>query len=180
MTTLLLLLAFLVLAVAGLGLGVWQMVRLSRHGRHAALAEHAQPPLLRSYGPMARLFDGRDLEFLQSQRGYRRGMATRLRLERRAVLSLYLRQARADFRWCWESCRNMAHFSESSEFAPAAVKQLFVFYGLYALLRVHCLLGLVVYARTDVGGLLTVLQRLQQRARQSVGKPAGLSAATGR
>jgi hypothetical protein len=181
MTTLLTLMGFLVLAIAGLGVGLWQMVRLSRHGRCAAPAELAQVAPLRSYGPMARLFDGRDLQFLQSQRGCRPGMATRLRLERRAVLSLYLRQAHADFRQCWASCRTMAHFSESPEFAPAAVKQVLAFYGLYTALQVHCLLGLLVYVRPDVGGLLAVLQRLQQRARQTVGeRPTGLPAATAR
>lgn len=181
MTTLLFLTGFLVFAVAGLGLGLWQLVRVRRHGRRAALAELAQAAPLRSYGPMARLFDGRDLQFLKSQRGWQTGMASRLRLERRAVLSLYLRQVRADFRQAWAFCRATAPFSENSEFAPAALKQFLVFYGLYAVLQVHSFLGLFVFVRTDVGSLLAVLQRLQRRAPHAAGqRPARSRAATAR
>jgi hypothetical protein len=117
---------------------------------------------------MARLFDGRDLQFLKSQSGWRPGMAARLRLQRRAVFSLYLRQVHADFRRCWASWRAEARFSDSPEAAPAAVKQFLVFYALYTALQLHCLLGWLVDVRTDVGGLLAVLQRLQQRARPAV------------
>jgi hypothetical protein len=172
MTTLLLLMGFLVLAVAGLALGLWQMVRLRRHGHRTAPAQLSEPAPLRSYGPMARLFEVGELQFLQSQRGYEPAMGIRLRLERRAVLSLYLRQVRADFRCCWTRCRAMAAFGESPEFAAAAVKQFLAFYTLYAALRVHCLVGFLVYVPTDVGGLLRVLQRLQQRSRQVVGQRA--------
>lgn len=175
MTTLLFLMGFLVFAVAGLGLGLWQLVRVRRHGRRAAPPELDQPAPLHRYGPMARLFDGRDLQFLKSQRGWQPGMATRLRLQRRNVLSLYLRQLHADFRQCWTRCRAMAPSSESSEFAPAAVKQFLIFYGLYTVLRVHCLLGFLVYVRTDVGSLLAVLQGLQQRTRQAVVQRPGRS-----
>jgi len=178
MTTLWFLIGFLVLAVAGLGLGLWQLVRVRRHGRRAAPAELAEAAPRRSYGPMARLFDGRDLEFLQSQRGWRPMMATRLRLERRAVLSLYLRQVRAEFR---QHYRAAAPRGESSEFAAAAARQFLVFYALYAVLRAHCFLGLFVFVRTDVGSLLAVLRRLQERAQQAVGQqPARSRAATAR
>jgi hypothetical protein len=118
---------------------------------------------------MARLFDVRDLQFLRSQPGWRSPMARRLRLERRAVLSLYLSQMSADFRQCWALCRAMATHHEDSEFAPLAVKQFFVFYGLYALLRAHCLLGWFVFARTDVGSLLAIMQRLHQRLEPATG-----------
>jgi hypothetical protein len=171
MTTLLFLMGFLVVAVAALGLGLWQMVRLRRHGRRTPPLELLAPMApARSYGPMARLFDRRDLEFLESQGGCRPGMTTRLRLERRAVLSLYLRQVHADFRRCWTYCRVMAPVSNRPEAALDATRQIFVFYGLYAALQLHCLLGLLVYVRPDVGGLLAVVQRLQQRAHQVVGE----------
>jgi hypothetical protein len=96
-------------------------------------------------------------------------MARRLRLERRAVLSLYLGQLRDDFRQCWALCRTLAPLGENSELAPLAVKQLFFFYGLYALLRLHCLLAWFVFVRTDAGGLLAIVQRLQQRAQAAAG-----------
>ncbi len=169
MTTLSLLMGFVAFAVAGLGLGLWQMVRLSRQGRRVAPPEPARAVPLHSYGPMARLFDGRDLQFLKCQPGCRPGMTSRLRLQRRAVLSLYLSQARADFRQCWASWLSVARGSDSPGFALAAVKQLLVFYGLYFALQAHCLLGLFVYVRTDVGGLMRALQGLQESARQSVG-----------
>jgi hypothetical protein len=181
MTTLIVLLGFLAFAVAGLALGLLRLARASRSGRREAPPELALPAPPRGYGPMARLFDGRDLQFLKSQNGWRPGMAMRLRLERRAVLSLYLRQVHGDFRQCWASWRAAVAFSESPEVAPAAVKQFLAFYGLYAALRLHCLLGLLVYARTDVGSLLAVLQRLQQRVHPAAGnRPAGWPTVTAR
>jgi hypothetical protein len=169
MTTLLLVMGFLVLAVAGIGLGLWQMVRLSRHGRRMP-PELAQPAPLRtySYGPMSRLFDGRDLQFLLSQRGWQPGMKTRLRRERREVLSLYLRQARAEFRATWANWRAIAPSSQDPEFASAMVKQFLAFHALYAVLRVHCVLGSFIYVRTDAGSLLAILRRLQQRNGQAM------------
>jgi len=181
MTTFLFVMGFLVLAVAGLGLGLWLMIQVRRLGRQAAPAELTKAAPLRSYGPMVRLFDGRDLQFLQSQLGCQPGMTTRLRLERRAVLSLYLRQAHADFRRSWACWREVAPWTESPEIAPAMVKQFLAFYGLYTALRLHCLLGSFVYVRTDVGSLLVTLQRLRQRVRQTVGQsPTNLPTATTR
>jgi hypothetical protein len=166
-TTLFVWMGLLVLAVCALGLGLWQLVRERRSG---SVAEAASPAPLHGYGPMARLFDRRDLEFLSSQPGYRRGMATRLRLERRKVLSLYLWQARADFRACWEAVRAAASFGQDTELAGAAVRQLVVFHGLYLMLRLQCFLGLLFYVRMDVGGLLSVLQPLQRQARGTDGQ----------
>lgn len=168
MTTLLFLLGFLVLAVAGLGLGLWYMVR-SRHSRLAPTPS-LQPAPQRSYGPMGRLFDMHDLRFLESQRGCRPGMTARLRRERRKVLSLYLHQVRLDFGRTWAYLRAVAPWSENPEFAPAMVRQLVTFYGMYAALRLHCLLGAFVYVPTDVGSLVGVLQRLQQRTRQTLSR----------
>jgi hypothetical protein len=181
MTTLLFVMGFLVLAVAGLGFGLWQMARIHRHGRRAAPPELAQPAPRRSYGPMARLFDGRDLQFLQAQSGCRPGMTTRLRLQRRKVLSLYLRQVRADFRRSWAASRALAPWDENPEFGSSMAKQFLTFYGLYAVLQFHCLLGWFFFVRTDVGTLLAVAQRAQQRARQAAGERSmDLPAATTR
>jgi hypothetical protein len=130
---------------------------------------------------MARLFDGRDLQFLQSQAGCQPGMTTRLRLDRRKVLSLYLRQVRADFGRAWAAYRNLAPGNENPEFGSSMVKQFLTFYGLYAVLRLHCLLGWFVFVRTDVGTLLAVVQRVQAQARQPARPTStGLPAATTR
>jgi hypothetical protein len=96
-------------------------------------------------------------------------MARRLRLERRAVLSLYLSQASADFRKCWALCLSMAPLHADADLAPEAVKQFLVFYGVYALLRMHCLLGWFVFVRTDVAGLLAIVQRVQARVQRTAG-----------
>jgi hypothetical protein len=180
MTTLIFLLAFLAFAVAGLALGLWQLALARRRGRREALPEHVPAASEGNYGPMTRLFEVQDLQFLRCQRGYQRGMAARLRLQRRAVLSLYLRQVHADFRQRWAYCRAIAPFSESPEAVLAAVRHLVVFYGLYTALQLHCLLGLLVYVRTDVGSLLAVLQRVQQRARQAVARTTNWPAVSAR
>jgi hypothetical protein len=48
------------------------------------------------------------------------------------------------------------------------VKQFLAFHALYAILRVHCLLGAFIYVRTDAGSLLAILRRLQQRNGQAM------------
>jgi hypothetical protein len=119
---------------------------------------------------MARLFDGADLAFLESQRGYRHGMASRLRRARREVLSLYLPEVRDEFRRAWAHCRTLGSSADRPEDASAALRQLFVFYGLFAALRLQCLLGRIAFVRVDAGGLLALVRRLQQQA--SPGSPA--------
>jgi hypothetical protein len=144
------------------------MVRLRRHGRHTAPLDLAQPAPLRNYNPVSRLFDGRDLQFLLTQRGWQPAMKTRLRRERREVLSLYLSQARAEFRGTWSYWRATAPTSDDPEFASAMVKQFLAFHALYAVLRVHCLLGSFIYVRTDAGSLLAILRRLKQSTGQAM------------
>ena len=169
MTTLVILLGLLVLAVVGLGWGLWQMSPGAHSSPQEAPPELVPSAPVRSYSPMARLFAGRDLTFLKTQPGYQRGMASQLRLARREVLSLYLGQVHREFRRSWAYCRAHAARSDSAELAPAAVKQFFVFYALYAALRAQCLLSLFVYVPMDVSGLLAVLQPLQQRVSQAAG-----------
>ena len=49
------------------------------------------------YRPMMRLLDGNDLEFLKSQPGFTRKMATNLRIQRCQIFRGYLRCLNADF-----------------------------------------------------------------------------------
>ena len=49
------------------------------------------------YRPMMRLLDGADVEFLRSQPGFTRQMATRLRIQRCQIFRGYLRCLAADF-----------------------------------------------------------------------------------
>ncbi len=170
MTPFILLLGFLVLTIAGLTFGLWRMARLRQGLGGAPVAQLRQIPP-RNYSPMGRLFDTRDLQFLKSQPGWRRGMTARLRRERRAVLSLYLHEARADFRRVWSSLRHVAPWSENPEFAFAMLQQMLTFYALYAALRLHCVAGSVLYVRANPGGLLAILQRLHKRTRQVVSRP---------
>ena len=63
-----------------------------------------QIPTEDAYRPMARLFAQADLEFLRNQPGGKAGMERRLTLQRRRVLSIYLRQIRGDFHQMWNQC----------------------------------------------------------------------------
>jgi hypothetical protein len=107
-------------------------------------------------------------------------MKTRLRRERREVLSLYLRQALAEFRGTWANWRAIAPSSDDPEFASAMVKQFLAFHTLYAILKLQCLLGSFIYVRTDAGSLLAILRRLQQHTRQAIRPGSDQPAASAR
>jgi hypothetical protein len=49
------------------------------------------------YRPIQTLFDDRDYAFLRSQAGYTRNLERRLRLQRRRIFRLYLRDMKRDF-----------------------------------------------------------------------------------
>ena len=132
-----------------------------------------------TYRPMARLFAHQDREFLRSQRGRTSSMERRLRLYRRRVLSLYLRQLRSDFHQLWRFCRHLVPISKDPLLGSVVFRQFLIFYGLYTVLRLRCLLGAFVYVRADTVDLVSSVGKLQQEAlRVLAAQDPGLRPAT--
>ena len=157
-------LLLLALAAAALTRSLW----LLRREPTPVGASQALPRLNRSadfYRPMTRLFTSRDLMFLRDQPGFRPAMQRRLRLERRRVLSLYLREVRSDFMALEKACRSMARRSHNWEAASLIFRQRLVLHGLLLALRVRCQLESVMFVPVDTGGLLATLTHLERDLR---------------
>ena len=164
MTVLLIYLLVLILASAALILSLWLLRREPRPIRASQVlpGPRRHPDF---YLPMTRLFTSRDMAFLRNQKGFRAGMNRRLRRERRRVLALYLGAARRDFRGLERACRSLARQTHNWELASLVHRQRVVFYGLFLVLRVRCLLASVMFVQVDTGGLLAMLRGLERNLR---------------
>ena len=165
MITLWLALGFIFFAVVTLGVILWRLGRTADDGAPMPVWAD-QAPAEETYRPMARLFAEQDREFLRSQQGRTLGMERRFRLYRRRVLSLYLRQLRGDFHQLWRFCRHLVPTSKDPLLGSVVFRQLLIFYGLYTVLRLRCLLGAFVYVRADTVDLVSSMGKLQQEARR--------------
>ena len=164
MTIFVMSLLLLVVAAAALARSLWLLRREPTDAR----ASEALPGLHRSagfYRPMTRLFSSQDLAFLQDQAGFRPAMKRRLRLERRRVLSLYLREVRNDFMALEKACRSMARRTQNWELTSLVYRQRLVFHGLLLALQVRCQLESVMFIPVDAGGLLATLTHLERDLR---------------
>ncbi len=160
-----LVLGFIFFAVVTWGVIVWRLGRAADVS--ASMPVWAdQAPAEETYRPMARLFAEQDLEFLRSQQGRTRSMERRFRLYRRRVLSLYLCQLRGDFHQLWRFCRHLVPTSKDPLLGSVVFRQFVIFYGLYTVLRLRCLLGAFVYVRADTVDLVSSMGKLQQEARR--------------
>lgn len=94
------------------------------------------------YRPMLRLLDGQDLQFLSTQPGFTRGMASKLRVQRCQVFRGYLRCLCADFsRICAAIKLLMLHSrSDRPDLAAVLVRHQMIFAT--GMVVVHCRLWL--------------------------------------
>ena len=157
-------LLLLTLAAAALARSLWVL----RREQIPIEASEVGPRINRSanfYRPMTRLFTSRDMMFLRDQPGFRPAMKRRLRLERRRVLSLYLREVRRDFMALEKACRSMARRSHNWELVSLLYRQRLIFYGLLLALRVRCQLESVMFVPVDTGDLLAAVTHLERDLR---------------
>jgi len=181
MTTSLLFLFLLVVAVIALGLALWRLGPGSKDTEVDLRILTAARPACRTYEPLSRLFAGEDTEFLRKHAARSGAFRRRLNRQRRRVLSLYLGQLNSEFREVWKICRLLAPMSNNPDFGAQVTKQFFTFYGLYWTLQFRCFMGALVPLHVNAGGLVTPLQQLEQamqRAFQSL-EPQAQAAALG-
>ena len=166
MTTLLLITLSLVLALAVLGWTLWRLSAQPTEVDLRALTDAR--PACRTYEPLSRLFSAEDCAFLRSQPGYSRAIGRRLRRQRRQVLSLYLRQIRAEFTQVWNICRLLAPVSSNPDFGAHVMKQFVIFHGLYWILQLRCMAGGLLPVHADPANLVAAFRQLELGARRAL------------
>lgn len=164
MTVFTLLLGFVVLLTVGFLLALWRPRFRTDFPAPQLVVDTS--PAEQVYRPIARLFTQRDMDFLHQQRGYRRNMVRRFRLERRQVLLLYLQDMHNEFRLLQRWCRVLARKTHNWELSALAHRQSFVFGGLLLAIRIRCLLCRFVYIQIDTADLVSSVRRLQHGVRQ--------------
>ena len=95
-------------------------------------------------------------------------MVQHLRIGRRRVLRLYLRELRADFRGVHRICRVLAAKSYDPAFPALVTQQAMKFYGQLLIAHACCFLGWPSLAQMDVIGLVASLDRLREAVRASM------------
>ncbi len=181
MTTSLLFLFLLFVAVIALGLALWRLGPGAKDTEVDLRVLTEVRPACRTYEPLSRLFAAEDTEFLRQRKSHSAALRRRLNRQRRRVLSLYLRQIRSEFHEVWKICRLLAPMSNNPDFGALVTKQYLTFYGLYWTLQLRCFAGAVVPVHVNAFDLVTPLQQLEQATRrvfQSL-EPAAQAAALG-
>jgi hypothetical protein len=128
-----------------------------------------------AYRPMQRLFSEDDSAYLAARGGADPKVLRKLRNARRKSMFLYLGQVRRDFRTTWSICRFLAPFSDDPEFGTLLARQLVVFYGLYLMVSLRCLLGACGYVQLDITSLIDVVTSMRQAALGAFESTEGLA-----
>lgn len=180
MTTLLLLLSFVLLVGVGVGVTLRRLYRLGPEGIPADFASQILTPTKRSaletYQPMSRLFAEEDFVFLSEARPE---MLKRLRRQRRQVMRLFLGELRTDFARVYAFCRLLAPESADPNFATLVTQQAFSFYGLFVVLHLRCTMGWFLHVRVDTVDLVGAFERLRQAAQAAAAAMAPQPAMAG-
>jgi hypothetical protein len=118
---------------------------------------------LESYAPIERLLDTRDLEFLQSQAGYRPEIGRRLMAERRKIFAAYLGHLVRDFNQLVRIGKLMIVYSseDKQEFARQLWRQQVRFYAGFCSLRLQLALYPLGWTTTDAHRLLAALAAMR-------------------
>lgn len=136
------------------------LARRSRYARRRCQGD--------AFRAVARLFDEGDRSFLRRQPGYDPKLFHRLRYERRRVLRLYLGQIRAEFQSVWGRFHALSRTSRDPEFAVRALRQRLVFHGLFAALRVQCVVAGFGYRPVNAASLLIALDNVREAIRPAL------------
>lgn len=168
MTTLLLITLPLLVALIALGWSLWRLSADPKDTEVLVRALTSARPACRTYEPLSRLFTAEDSAFLRSQRGYSRAIERRLRRQRRQVLSLYLRQIRAEFSQVWNLCRLLAPVSNNPDFGALVLKQFVIFHGLYWTFQLRSVAGGLAPVHADPADLVAAFRQLELGARRAL------------
>jgi hypothetical protein len=168
MTTLLLIALPLLVALIALGWSLWRLSADPKDTEVTVRDLTGTRPACRTYEPLSRLFSAGDSAFLRAQPGYSRAIERRLCRQRRQVLSLYLRQIRAEFTQVWNICRLLAPVSSNPDFGWLLMKQFAIFHGLYWTLQLRSMTGGLMPVHADPADLVAAFRQLELGARRAL------------
>jgi len=172
---------FLVIAfLAGLVLLLcWVFRRIVRSSRQQPVTAHWIEELSpERYRPMMRLLEPDDLEFLRSQPGFTRRMASRLRAQRCEIFRSYLSSLDHDFRQVSTALKLiLLHSShDRPDLASALVRQETRFALGMAAVRARLLLYRWDLCRVDVAGVVRIFDSMRLELQRLVPATADLIA----
>jgi len=155
-----LVLALLAACFAGL---FWRLA--SRFDARQCTAEWLDSFSPDSYAPMERLLDQLDVDFLASQAGYRREIATRLMAERREIFAAYLLHLVRDFNQLVRIGKLMIVYSsqDQQEFARRLWRQQVRFYAGFCAVRAQLALHSLGWTGTDAHPLVAALTDMRNQ-----------------
>ena len=168
-----LLIAITLVLLLGCSAGLfWRLA--SRFDARQCTAEWLDSFSVKSYAPMERLLEKRDLDFLASQPGYRPAIGKRLMAGRRQIFRSYLRLLVGDFNQLIGIGKLMVVYSnrDQQEFARNLRRQQVTFYARVCALQLQLALYPLGWTSVDVRGLLDALGDMGTNVRQLASQPA--------
>jgi hypothetical protein len=143
----------------------WRLA--SRFDARQCTAEWLDGFSLESYAPMERLLGSGDLEFLESQAGYRPEIGKRLMAERRGIFAAYLSRLVQDFNQLVKIGKLMIVYSphDQQEFARSLWRQQVRFYAAVYSLRLQLALYPLGWTATDAHRLVEALTLMRDQIR---------------
>lgn len=153
----------------------WRLA--SRFDAQQCTAEWLDGFSLESYAPMERLLQKRDLDFLESQPGYRPEIGQRLMVGRRKIFRGYLRLLVRDFNQLMAIGKLMVVYSsqDQAQFARSLGRQQVKFYARVCAVQVQLALYPLGWTTVDAGDLLAALGSMRTRVQQLTAAGPSLS-----
>ena len=153
----------------------WRLA--SRFDEHALSAEWFASFSMDSFGPMERLLDRGDFEFLSQQPGYRPEIGARLLKERKKLFLAYLHLLIGDFNQLLRIARLMiVHSTEDrAEFAKVLWREQVSFYFGVCAVRLRVALYPMAWTSLDVSRLLETLENMRSEVAQLGFQPMALA-----
>lgn len=155
---------FVVLVLAAVfGLLLWKLA--SRASDEAGTVEWLQAFSVERYGPMERLLDPSDFQFLKEQGGYRAEIGARLLRDRKRLFLDYLGLLAGDFNQLLRIARVMIVYSadDRSDFARALWRERVAFYMAVCAVRVRVALYPLAWNGLDVSRLVHSLESMRRQ-----------------
>ncbi len=166
MTILFMVALVVVFLIAVFALLFWKLA--SRRDPQTDVAAWLDAFSLDSYGPMERLLDKSDFEFLKSQPGYQPEIGARLVKERKKLFLGYLQHLTRDFNQLLRIARLMIVYSpqDRAEFAKELWRQQVAFYFAICSVRLRLAFYPIGWTALDVSRLVSALATMQARVEQ--------------
>ena len=161
-------------SAAVMGFGSWMTHRLLRYRAASAGQDNAgqetlsevssETDFMEHYGPMARLLDPAELNFLSSRPGYNAKLGDRLKNSRRRVFRMYLYELAGDFQRLHAAARRMIGEApeQHADLVPVLMHQQVTFWRSMVAIEFRLAMGWAGMAPADIRPLIEMMAQLQR------------------